>query len=149
MFLTEVLLTFQELTQEELQEKTALIRKLQCQLRNEEMSLVLLKKIRQTQVVQQQAAAAAALAAQRAKAAEAAKLAAAQQAQAAAKAAKVTAGANMMPSLANLTALPGSGSSRSGGKGYGGSKAGGGKANFQMPDLSQLTPVVSLVVISI
>ena len=41
---------FQELPPDALQEHKALIRKLQTQLRNEEMSLVLLKKIRQSQV---------------------------------------------------------------------------------------------------
>ena len=43
-----------------LEEKTALIRHLQTQLRNEEMSLVLLKKIRQSQVLAEQAKEAAA-----------------------------------------------------------------------------------------
>lgn len=44
-----------ELTAEVLKERKALIRKLQTQLRNEEMSLVLLKKIRQSQVMAEQA----------------------------------------------------------------------------------------------
>lgn len=43
-----------------LAEKQALIRQLQTQLRNEEMSLVLLKKIRQSQVLAEQAKEAAA-----------------------------------------------------------------------------------------
>lgn len=45
----------QELPPEVLAEKQALIRQLQTQLRNEEMSLVLLKKIRQSQVLAEQA----------------------------------------------------------------------------------------------
>ena len=45
----------QELPTEVFEEKTALIRHLQTQLRNEEMSLVLLKKIRQSQVLAEQA----------------------------------------------------------------------------------------------
>lgn len=49
-----------ELPPDALQEHKALIRKLQTQLRNEEMSLVLLKKIRQSQVIADQIAAAAA-----------------------------------------------------------------------------------------
>lgn len=44
----------QELPPDALQERKALIRKLQTQLRNEEMSLVLLKKIRQSQVIADQ-----------------------------------------------------------------------------------------------
>lgn len=50
----------QEFSPEELEEKRMLIKKLQTQLRNEEMSLVLLKKIRQSQVLAEQAAAASA-----------------------------------------------------------------------------------------
>ena len=50
----------QELPTEVFEEKTALIRHLQTQLRNEEMSLVLLKKIRQSQVLAEQAKEAAA-----------------------------------------------------------------------------------------
>ena len=53
-------LKFQELSAEVLKERKALIRKLQTQLRNEEMSLVLLKKIRQSQVMAEQAKAEAA-----------------------------------------------------------------------------------------
>eukprot|EP00094_Tigriopus_californicus_P011514 TCALIF_11119-PA protein Name:"Similar to Gatad2a Transcriptional repressor p66 alpha (Mus musculus)" AED:0.20 eAED:0.20 QI:315/0.5/0.42/0.57/1/0.85/7/0/619 len=49
-----------EFSPEELEEKRLLIKKLQTQLRNEEMSLVLLKKIRQSQVLAEQAAAASA-----------------------------------------------------------------------------------------
>ena len=45
----------QELPLEVLEERKALIRQLQTQLRNEEMSLVLLKKIRQSQVLAEQA----------------------------------------------------------------------------------------------
>ena len=60
-FLTSFLICFfQELPTEVLEEKTALIRHLQTQLRNEEMSLVLLKKIRQSQVLAEQAKEAAA-----------------------------------------------------------------------------------------
>ena len=61
--------SLQELPQEVLTEKQAMIRKLQTQLRNEEMALVLLKKIRQSQLL-----------AEAAKAAEAAKQAAKEKA---------------------------------------------------------------------
>ena len=47
--------SLQELPLEVLEERKALIRQLQTQLRNEEMSLVLLKKIRQSQVLAEQA----------------------------------------------------------------------------------------------
>ena len=47
--------SLQELSADVLKERKALIRKLQTQLRNEEMSLVLLKKIRQSQVMAEQA----------------------------------------------------------------------------------------------
>ena len=51
-------LIFQELPPDAVRERKALIRKLQTQLRNEEMSLVLLKKIRQSQVIAEQMTAA-------------------------------------------------------------------------------------------
>ena len=51
-------IVLQELSADVLKERKALIRKLQTQLRNEEMSLVLLKKIRQSQVMAEQAKAA-------------------------------------------------------------------------------------------
>ena len=51
-------IVLQELSADVLKERKALIRKLQTQLRNEEMSLVLLKKIRQSQVMADQAKAA-------------------------------------------------------------------------------------------
>ena len=47
--------SLQELPLDVLEERKALIRQLQTQLRNEEMSLVLLKKIRQSQVLAEQA----------------------------------------------------------------------------------------------
>ena len=39
------------MTIEELQEKRALVKKLKCELKNEEMALVLLKKLKQSQTV--------------------------------------------------------------------------------------------------
>lgn len=53
-------IVLQELPPDVLCEKQAQIRKLQAQLRNEEMALVLLKKIRQSQLIAEQAVAAAA-----------------------------------------------------------------------------------------
>merc|ERR1719410_2617836 len=41
----------QDMTIEELQEKRALVKKLKCELKNEEMALVLLKKLKQSQTV--------------------------------------------------------------------------------------------------
>ena len=46
--------TLQVLTPEEIVVKQALIRQLQTRLRNEEMSLVLLKKIRASQIIYEQ-----------------------------------------------------------------------------------------------
>ena len=57
-FTYESHICLQELPQEVLEEKTEMIRKLQTQLRNEEMALVLLKKIRQSQLLAEAAKAA-------------------------------------------------------------------------------------------
>ena len=44
-------MSFQELSLEELEEKQALVKKLKSELKNEEMALVLLKKLKQSQTV--------------------------------------------------------------------------------------------------
>ena len=46
-----MMIVFQEMTAEELLEKQALVKKLKSELKNEEMALVLLKKLKQSQTV--------------------------------------------------------------------------------------------------
>jgi len=121
--------SFQELPPDALQERKALIRKLQTQLRNEEMSLVLLKKIRQSQVIADQMATAAAV-----KAAGAANLA---------NSSRDNSGYSQHRGTPPPGSGKGSGSHKSQGSRHTGHQGSPSPAQIKnlMPDLSQLKPV--------